>query len=235
MATLHNGTQYLVEKYGIALTPGLELLDPKPLAQRQLKVLTAGLSEARQGFSAIPNVEVEVKEIQSEVPGEVLLNQEFTKTNIQNAINAIPFPVVHLATHGKFSSKADSTFILTWDSRINVNELREFLQTTDRRRSSPIELLVLSACQTAKGDNRAALGIAGVAVRAGARSTLATLWSVNDEATADLMVRFYQELANTSVTKAEALRRAQVAILQDPKYKQHPYFWSPYVLVGNWL
>jgi len=235
MATLHNGTQYLVEKYGIALTPGLELLDPKPLAQRQLKVLTAGLSEARQGFSAIPNVEVEVKEIQSEVPGKVLLNQEFTKTNIQNAINAVPFPVVHLATHGKFSSKADSTFILTWDSRINVNELREFLQTTDRRRSTPIELLVLSACQTAKGDNRAALGIAGVAVRAGARSTLATLWSVNDEATADLMVQFYQELANTSVTKAEALRRAQVAILQDPKYKQHPYFWSPYVLVGNWL
>lgn len=235
MATLHNGTQYLVEKYGIALTPGLELLDPKPLAQRQLNVLMAGLSEARQGFSAIPNVEVEVKEIQSEVPGELLLNQEFTKTNIQNAINAVPFPVVHLATHGKFSSKADSTFILTWDSRISVNELREFLQTTDRRRSTPIELLVLSACQTAKGDNRAALGIAGVAVRAGARSTLATLWSVNDEATADLMVRFYQELANTTVTKAEALRRAQVAILQDPKYRQHPYFWSPYVLVGNWL
>jgi CHAT domain-containing protein len=116
-----------------------------------------------------------------------------------------------------------------------VNELREFLQTTDRRRSTPIELLVLSACQTAKGDNRAALGIAGVAVRAGARSTLATLWSVNDEATADLMVQFYQELANTTVTKAEALRRAQVAILQNPKYKQHPYFWSPYVLVGNWL
>ncbi len=235
MAALHNGTQYLVEKYGIALTPGLELLDPKPLAQRQLKVLTAGLSEARQGFSAIPNVEVEVKEIQSEVPGELLLNQEFTKTNIQNAINAVPFPVVHLATHGKFSSKADSTFILTWDSRINVNELREFLQTTDRSRSTPIELLVLSACQTAKGDNRAALGIAGVAVRAGARSTLATLWSVNDEATADLMVQFYQELANTTVTKAEALRRAQVAILQNPKYNQHPYFWSPYVLVGNWL
>ncbi|MBD0343444.1 MAG: CHAT domain-containing protein, partial [Coleofasciculus sp. Co-bin14] len=101
--------------------------------------------------------------------------------------------------------------------------------------SSPIELLVLSACQTALGDNRAALGIAGVAVRAGARSTLATLWAVNDEATAALMVRFYQELANSTVTKAEALRRAQQSILKDPRYRQHPYYWAPYVLVGNWL
>jgi CHAT domain-containing protein len=140
-----------------------------------------------------------------------------------------------LATHGQFSSKAEETFILTWDDRINVNELSSLLETTDLRRSNPIELLVLSACETAKGDNRASLGIAGVAVRAGARSTLATLWLVNDEATAQIMVRFYQELSQTTVTKAEALRRAQELILQDPKYRQHPYYWAPYVLVGNWL
>jgi CHAT domain-containing protein len=235
MAALHDGKQYLVEKYAIALTPGLELLSPQPLARKELRVLTAGLSQARQNFPAIPNVEIELQEIKSQIPGQVLLNQDFTKNNIQNAINTLSYPVVHLATHGKFSSKAEGTFILTWDTRININDLRDLLQTTQLQRSNPIELLVLSACQTAKGDDRAALGIAGVAVRAGARSTLATLWAVNDQATATLMVRFYQELANNTVTKAEALRRAQQAILQDPKYQHHPYYWSPYVMVGNWL
>jgi CHAT domain-containing protein len=235
MAALYDGKQYLIEKYGVALTPGLELLEPQPLAKTQLKILTAGLSEARQGFNALPGVEAELKQIQSQLPSEVLLNQEFTKTSIQNKIDAVPFPVVHLATHGQFSSKAEDTFILTWDDRINVNELNSLLRTTDLQRVTPIELLVLSACQTALGDNRAALGIAGVAVRAGARSTLATLWAVNDEATATLMVRFYQELANSTVTKAEALRRAQQSILKDPRYRQHPYYWAPYVLVGNWL
>ncbi len=235
MAALHDGKQYLIEKYAIALTPGLELLEPKPLARGQLKVLKAGLSASRQGFDSLPAVEVELKEIQSLVPGEVLLNQEFTKASIQKAIDTASFPVVHLATHGRFSSKAKNTFILTWDDRINVNELNNLLQTTDLRRGNPIELLVLSACETAKGDNRAALGIAGVAVRAGARSTLATLWVVDDKVTAAFMGRFYQELANAKVTKAEALRRAQQFILQDPKYRQQPYYWAPYILVGNWL
>jgi CHAT domain-containing protein len=235
MAALYDGKQYLIEKYAVALTPGLELLEPQPLAKSQLKILTAGLSEARQGFNALPGVEAELKQIHSQLPSEVLLNQEFTKTGIQNKIDAVPFPVVHLATHGQFSSQAEDTFILTWDDRINVSELNSLLRTTDLHGSSPIELLVLSACQTALGDNRAALGIAGVAVRAGARSTLATLWAVNDEATAALMVRFYQELANSTVTKAEALRRAQQFILKDPRYRQHPYYWAPYVLVGNWL
>jgi CHAT domain-containing protein len=235
MAALHDGKQYLIENYAIALTPGLEILEPKPLARGQLKVLKAGLSESRQGFHSLPAVEVELNKIQSLVPGEILINQEFTKTSIQKAIDAVSFPVVHLATHGQFSSNAENTFILTWDDRINVNELNNLLQTTDLRRANPIELLVLSACETAKGDNRAALGLAGVAVRAGARSTLATLWLVDDKVTAVFMGRFYQELANAAVTKAEALRRAQQSILQDPKYRQQPFYWAPYVLVGNWL
>ena len=235
MAALHDGKQYLVEKYGIALAPGLELVESQPLARGKLRVLTAGLSEARPGFSALPAVEVELKEIQSQIPGEVLLNQEFNTLNIQNAIDDLAVPVVHIATHGQFSSKAEETFILTWDGPINVNELNNLLQTTSQRRTRPIELLVFSACETAKGDKRAALGIAGMAMRAGARSTLATLWSVNDTVTTALMVRFYQELGNDTVTKAEALRRAQLSILQDFKYRQQPYYWAPFVLVGNWL
>lgn len=73
-----------------------------------------------------------------------------------------------------------------------------------------------------------------MAVRAGARSTIASLWNLDDESTAELMSKFYQELANKALTKAEALRRAQLALLQNPKY-QRPMFWSPYVLLGNWL
>jgi CHAT domain-containing protein len=234
MAVLHNGKEYLIEKYGISVTPGLELLEPQPLERARIEVLKAGLSEARQGFAALPYVANEIAQIQAQVPGKVLLNQQFTKTTLQNAIDKVSFPVVHLATHGQFSSKAEDTFILAWDGRINVRELNNLLQTRDLRRT-PIELLVLSACETAEGDNRAALGIAGVALRAGARSTLATLWVVDDEGTAALMSRFYQELTNAKVTKAEALRRAQLSILQNPKYRQQPYYWAPYILVGNWL
>lgn len=236
MSALYDGNQYLAEKYSIAVTPGLELLESKSLKRgQQLKVLTVGLSEARQGFNPLPGVEVELSEIRTQVDSEVLLNQEFTENNVQTAMDEAPFPIVHFATHGTFSSNADDTFILTWDDQINVNELNNLLQSNELSSSEPIELLVFSACETATGDSRAALGIAGVAVRAGARSTMASLWSVSDEATSELMALFYQELANPEVTKAEALRRAQMSILQNPKYRGHPYFWAPFILVGNWL
>jgi CHAT domain-containing protein len=234
MAALYDGKQYLVENYSIALAPGLSLIDPKPLKDQKLKALAAGVSEARLGFSALPNVEKELEEIQSEVPAFVLLDRQFTTQTFQNQIKSLSVPVVHLATHGQFSSNADETFILAWDEKINVNELRYLLETRDQSQPDAIELLVLSACQTATGDKRAALGLAGVAVRAGARSTIASLWYVDDESTAVLMSQFYREFVNTGLTKAEALRRAQLALLQNPQY-QRPRFWAPYVLVGNWL
>ncbi|HAX89330.1 MAG TPA: hypothetical protein DCY91_24520 [Cyanobacteria bacterium UBA11370] len=234
IAALYDGQQYLIETYGIALAPGLQLVDPKPLERRRFKALIAGLTEARHGFRRLNYVEKELAQIQSEVPTRVLLNQQFTTQAFQNQVNDEPFPVVHLATHGQFSSSADKTFILAWDKPIKVNELNSLLRTRDQRQSEPIELLVLSACETATGDKRAALGLAGVAVRAGARSTLASLWSVDDASTAMLMSQFYQELANHQLTTAEALRRAQLALLQNPLY-QRPLFWAPYVLVGNWL
>jgi CHAT domain-containing protein len=234
MAALYDGQQYLVQKYAVALTPGLQLLAPKSLKRTQLRALTGGLTEARQNFPPLQNVAIEVQEIQSEIPGKVLLNQDFTSTSFQREISSVPFPVVHLATHGQFSSNAEDTYILTWDGRINVNQLNEVLRRRDQSQSSAIELLVLSACKTAKGDKRAALGLAGVAVRAGARSTLASLWSVDDESTAVLMSQFYRELAHTTVNKAEALRQAQLFLLQDSRYR-YPRYWAPFVLVGNWL
>ncbi|EAW34052.1 CHAT domain-containing protein [Lyngbya sp. PCC 8106] len=233
LASLHDGQQYLVEKYKIALAPSLQLIDPQPLARQQAQILSGGLSEARQGFIALPSVELELKQIEKQVGSKVLLNQSFTEPEFATEVTSLPYSVVHIATHGKFSSNLKETYILTWDERIDIEELRQLL-TANIEQTGPIELLVLSACTTATGDERAGLGLAGVAVRAGARSTVASLWAVNDKATADLMTAFYQELSNPNLTKAEALRRAQVSILQQPDYA-HPYFWAAFVLVGNWL
>jgi CHAT domain-containing protein/tetratricopeptide (TPR) repeat protein len=233
MAILHDGQQYLIESYAIALSPGLQLLDPKPLPREQLSVLAAGLSESNSDFSDLPNVEIELQQIQQEVPARVLLNAEFTKTQFSQLVKASPSPIVHLATHGQFSSAVADTFILTWDDKLDPNELNALL-SADTRQKQPIELLILSACQTATGDDRAILGLAGVATRAGARSTLASLWSVSDAATAQLMARFYQEFAHSTVSKAEALRRSQLQLLHSDSWRD-PYFWAAFVLVGNWL
>ncbi|BAY33209.1 hypothetical protein NIES2107_51040 [Nostoc carneum NIES-2107] len=234
MAALYDGKNYLVEKYSLALSPGMQLLQARSLKQENIKVITAALSEARQGFKALPAVKSEVTEISAEISSQLLLNEKFTDTNLQTAIKSIPFSVLHLATHGQFSSKSDDTFILSWDGKINVKELSEFLKSRNEVNSTPVELMVLSACQTAKGDNRAILGLAGVAVRSGARSTLATLWAVQDESTAKFMVEFYKHLKKPGIGKAEALRQTQLTFLQDANF-QHPYYWSAFVLVGNWL
>lgn len=235
MAALYDGNQYLIQKYSIALTPSLQLLESQSLRPEHLSVLLAGLSEKRSDFEPLPGVTAEFQKIEGTVPDHrTLLNEQFTNVNLQAAINAVPFPVVHLATHGKFSSNVEDTFILTWDGKININQLNRLLQATDISRRRSIELLVLSACETAKGDPRATLGLAGVAVRAGARSTIASLWKLSDDSAPLLMQRFYEELGKGTVTKAEALRRSQLALLADPKFSK-PFYWSSVVLIGNWL
>lgn len=238
MAILYDKQQqkYLIEKYAISLMPGLQLLAPKSLDNVRLNVLIAGVEQERmiegKYFSELSNVTQELKQVKYEVQSsKELLNQEFTKANLQKQIQFTPFSIVHLATHGQFSSDIEQTYILTWDSLLKVTELDSLLRATGESRPETIELLVLSACKTATGDKRAALGLAGVAVRAGARSTLATLWTIDDESTSDFMGEFYRQL-DAGVTKAQALQRAQLAILAK---ENRPYFWAPYVLLGNWL
>lgn len=235
MAALHDGDRYLIESYSLATSPGLQLF-PQGLRQEQLTSLTVGLTEARQNFNALPGVQVEIDEIVKGIDSTVLLNQNFTKDNLKKLINNRSYPVVHLATHGQFSSNPDETFLLTWDDRIGISDLDQLFEKRRLGELDPIELLVLSACQTASGDDRATLGLAGLALRSGALSTLASLWSVNDQSTSTLMGEFYQALADNEqhLSKAEALRQAQLALLHNPKF-QHPYYWSPFILVGNWL
>jgi CHAT domain-containing protein len=234
VAALHDGQQYLIEKYNVALTPSLQLFSSQTVASTNLNVLVGGLTESRQGFASLPGVKQEVQEIANSVSAEVLLDSNFTRDRLENQVQTQNFPIVHLATHGQFSSQADETFLITWDKKINVKNLDQLLKERDKITQNPIELLILSACQTATGDKRAALGLAGVAVRSGARSTLATLWSIQDQSTADFMTEFYQAINQPNVSKAQALRQAQLSLLHSPQY-QNPYYWAPFVLVGNWL
>jgi len=237
--------QYLIEKdYNVALSSGLQLTAPTPLQKQPIKVLAAGVTNdfPEYRFPPIPKVEDELKEIKKIFANsEILLNKDFTQSSLQQKLQESDFPVVHLATHGQFGSTSDQTFILsgaeTGSPLINVNQFDNLLRVSTLRRSQPIELLVLSACNTAEGDSQAILGLAGVAVRAGTRSTLATLWGANDEATANLMGRFYTNLADdVQISKARALREAQLTLLaeKDSLYR-HPYYWAPFVLIGNWL
>ncbi|EDZ96744.1 TPR repeat protein [Limnospira maxima CS-328] len=234
MATLYDGEKYLIETYSIAITPGLKLLSDKSIKQLDLKVLAGGLTEERYGFSPLIYVADEIATIQSETASKVLLNEDFTNQLIRQKLEFTNYPIVHFATHGQFSSQLDETFILAWDSRINILELDSLLTEKTLTGRTPIELLILSACQTASGDNRATLGLAGMAVKAGARSTVGTLWSVNDQASSELMSQFYRFLNQKQLNKSEALREAQLKLLNTSLFR-HPFYWSPYILVGNWL
>ncbi|MEH1822919.1 MAG: CHAT domain-containing protein [Nostoc sp.] len=245
IAALYDGQNYLIEKYSLALVPSLQLLAPKQLRRKELKVLAAGVSEQMkvQGefFAALINVPKELDQIKQTFPAsQKLLNQEFTVKTIQKQLKS-NFPVIHLATHGLFSSNPLKNFIITGDGKsISIKELSALL----REPGTPVELLVLSACETATGDERAVLGLAGMAVRSGARSTLATLWPVGDASTAKFMGQFYQDLKQPGGKQADALKNAQLSLLEslklNPPFQElqnlppHPYYWAPYVLVGNW-
>jgi CHAT domain-containing protein len=246
MAALYDGKQYAIEKYGIALVPSLQLMDLRQSQRQELKVLAAGVSQQIQVqgeiFPALVNVPTELNAIAQAFPAsEKLLNREFTVTTFQSQLQS-NFPIVHLATHGLFSSNPQKNFIITGDGNsIDIEKLSTLLRT---EKTSALELLVLSACETATGDERAVLGLAGVAIRSGARSTLATLWAVEDASTAALMTQFYQELKRPQMKKLSALKIAQRSLLNSLKSRPpfdelkdlppHPYYWAPYVLVGNW-
>jgi CHAT domain-containing protein len=235
-AALHDGKQFLVEKYNLASSPGLQLLDSKSITKQRANALLVGLTESRFGFSPLPAVKAELATIQKSIgegASSLLLNNTFTSQNFQKSTLDLPYPIVHIATHGRFSSKAAETFIVAWDRKINIEQLNGILKSRDRSDTEPLELLILSACQTATGDKRSALGLAGIAVRAGARSTIGSLWQISDDATAVLMSDLYAKLADRNVTRSEALRSAQLTLLKNKKF-DHPYYWSPFILLGNW-
>ncbi|PSN17055.1 hypothetical protein C7271_19735 [filamentous cyanobacterium CCP5] len=234
IAALHSGKDYLIEEFNVALTPGMQLLPPRESVARRPNILAGAITEAHQGFPALPGVARELESISSTFPTSVFINERFTASTLQKEVNQNDFPILHLATHGQFSSSLDQTFLIGWDEPLRIQDFQVLVREQLPEIQKPIELLVLSACETAEGDDRAALGLAGFAVRSGARSTLATLWAVNDQSTSALISEFYHQLAQDGTSKAEALRQAQMVLLNDPQYA-HPFYWAPFVLVGNWL
>ncbi|MBL1260714.1 MAG: CHAT domain-containing protein [Thiotrichaceae bacterium] len=233
LAALYDGEQFLIEKYAVATTPGVELTDPAPLDRHQIKPLYVGLSQSVQGFPALESVPEELKGINDLYHGKLLLDEDFTKIQFRNALADRQLNVLHIATHGKFSGDADSSFILTYDGRLSMNQLAKQIGMF-KFRERPLELLVLSACETAQGDERAALGLSGMAIKAGARSVVGTLWKVDDIAASQLIRDFYRQLQDPQASRAVALQRAQRAMLNDIRFR-HPGYWSAYLLINGWL
>ena len=229
LAVLLDGDKFLIERYAIATTPAISLI-PTLAAQSSQGVLIAGLTKSVQGFPGLPAVDEEIRSIGAMFPSTSLKDEAFSLASIRTDLSARGFSVAHLATHGEFNADHRQSFILTYDSRLTMDGL----QTALGQRQDPLDLLVLSACSTAAGDDRAALGLAGIAIQAGAKSALASLWSISDEATASLMSTFYKVRKAGGETKAQSLRDAQLALLQSTEYR-HPSYWAPYLLIGNWL
>ena len=225
MAALNDGEAFLVDRYALGLTPGLELTDPGPFNREAPRALLAGLSEAVDGFVPLPNVIEEVDQVHAILGGEVLLNAAFRRQTLREQLAEAPYTVVHLATHAVFSPDDQGAYLLTSDGRLSMEGLATDIGTF-RFREQPLELLTLSACETAEGNQRAALGLSGVAVQAGARSALGSLWSVNDPATAQLVSAFYRALLRPGVSRAQALSEAQRELKKDFRYR-HPAYWAP--------
>ncbi len=243
MTALYDGKQFLVEQYAIASTLSFTLIDPTQLDQRALKVLGFGLTQAATVpvatfFEPLSFVQTELDRIIKTLPGsKEFVNEAFTIDRLKQELTQNAFPIVHLATHGKFGIDSRDTFLVTGkqvqnhNEKLTMNQFYQILQTIGK----PLELLTLTACETAVGSDRDALGIAGISLQAGAKSAIASLWQVDDRATAELIGQFYQNLSQ-GMGRAKALQTAQKNWLAAyPDMRQHPGYWAALMLVGNWF
>jgi CHAT domain-containing protein len=247
MAVLHDGKGYLADRYAISVAPGMLHTPSTRRPGNQPRVLGAGVSKRIEKVDGSPQgrlgvlsaVDRELEELRNRTGATVLLNEAFTKQALQKALQSRDYSVVHLATHGKFSSNPNENFLITGlGESITVNQLADLLQPTQRRTGNSLDLLILSACEGAYGDDNANLGLAAVAARSGASSTIASLWSVDDKATATFMDAFYRNwLGHKSdgqlISKAQALSLAQAELRKDPDTR-HPYYWGAFTLLGDW-
>lgn len=233
MSALHDGRRFLVETHAVAVTPSLRLIAPRALEPGRERLLLAGLSESVQGFPPLENVRTEVDSIRALYGGEVLLDAGFRQADLEEAIRERRPGIVHIASHASFTGRAETSYVLAFDRKLSMEHLAGLIRS-NRFGEEPLELLVLSACETAAGDDRSALGLAGLAIRAGARSALGSLWPVNDEATSELIVSFYRSLRTPKGSKAEALARGQRNLIADPRF-DHPYYWAGFLVIANWL
>jgi len=254
LIALHDGKQFLIEKYSAGLMPSLSLTDTRYRDIKEFQILAMGASKFSDE-TPLPAVPFEVTTITQKLwQGKSFLNDAFTLENLKAQRRQQPFGIIHLATHGQFKAgKREDSYIRLWDRRLGLDQLRE-LGWND----PPVELLVLSACRTALGDKEAELGFSGLAVQAGVKSAVGSLWYVSDEATLGLMAEFYRQLQKAPI-KSEALREAQLAMIRGEVYLEggklhgtgqnvtlppelaqlgdkklsHPYYWSAFTMIGS--
>jgi filamentous hemagglutinin family protein len=235
--------QFLIDKYPLSILPSRELVNAQPsnISRLDLEksaqnlIMINGLYSERFGASSLKFVKKEVEIINELTGGYQLLNEDFTKSIFSKNFQNNDFSIIHIATHGMFDSYAGESFIQAYDSPIHFNDMESILRCVQYR-DNQIELLTLSACQTATGDEWAAMGLAGVTLQAGIKSAIASFWSVNDKTTYLLMKSFYQYLFDQSDyhTKAKAIQKAQQDLKNESDYT-HPYYWAGFLLIGNWL
>lgn len=206
----------------VELERGVERLMRDPAFRQNLK-----------GQLSLPGVAQEIDSLQKLIPNTLLMNGDFTVDAFKYQAVQEPYSVVHIASHGVFGKTSDTSFLMAYDDVINIDDLEQLLKS-DKFAKQPVELLTLSACQTAEGDDRAPLGLSGIALKAKVRSALGTLWPVSDEAASLLMAEFYKALSKTGVSKVQALQQAQIVLLRQ-KDLENPFYWSPFILAGNWL
>jgi len=252
MAALHDGEQYLIEKFAVATTPSLTLTDPQRIPRStDLSALLMGVSEIPtvedNFFEGLPAVTRELDAVSQKLPNhKILLNEAFSLSALRDALKQSDYRILHMATHGTFGFDPSDNFLVigakqtdeieAFNETLTIGQLDRLIRSVSEPTREPIELLTLTACETAIGDNRSTLGLAGVAIRAGVRSAIATLWSVSDGSSADLITQFYDKLQSPALTKAEALREAQIAMIRSESFvDNHPYRWAPFILIGNWL
>ncbi|MDB9509691.1 CHAT domain-containing protein [Kamptonema animale CS-326] len=254
MAALHDGKGFLIERYSVGQMPSLSLTDTRFVNIKNSQVLAMGASQF-VNLSPLPAVPVELSTITPQLwEGKSFLNEGFTLANLKGERQQQPYPIVHLATHAEFQGGvASNSYIQLWDTKLRLDQLRQLGWN-----NPPVELLVLSACKTAVGDEEAELGFAGLAVQGGVKSAVASLWYVSDEGTLGLMTEFYQQL-RTAPIKAKALQKAQIAMIRGQvridngklhtaseevllpselvatsnDNLSHPYYWAAFRMIGN--
>jgi CHAT domain-containing protein len=239
MSVLHDGEQYLIEKgYAIAIAPRLEIFSPA-VNRSSLNVNVGGVGLPQTinetQFPPIAKLEEELDGIAQHVAvSEPLINESFTPENIRQQLQTGEFNAIHWKTHGTFSSDPQETYVVAYNEQIGAQAFNDLILVGSQNGANPLQLVVLSACETAQGDNRAVLGLAGLAARTGTRSVLSTLWVAQDTPNTELMIRFYEKLSQPGTSIAESVRQAQLALMHEFGYTT-PHIWSNYILVGNWF
>ncbi|MBW4510873.1 MAG: CHAT domain-containing protein [Scytonematopsis contorta HA4267-MV1] len=257
VAALHDGQGFLIEKYSVGLMPSLSLTNTLYTDIKNSQLLAIGVSRSTQGQEPLPAVVVEVSTILSKLwQGKLFLNEQATLENLKTIRRQQPFGIIHMASHADFTAgPVGNSYIQFWENKLRLNQIRQLGLNNPQ-----VEMLVLSACRTALGDEEAEIGFAGLAVLAGVKTSVASLWVVNDTGTSAFMTKLYENLRQAPI-RSEALRQAQLAmakgqvylkngrlqglgivgelplpaesITQPDEMLSHPYYWAAFTMVGN--